>query len=171
MTRAERLAWAIADRLPGLDPAAMAEHRAFREAVVAALAVADEQAVVEQVAAMGDLDGARNPHAVVVARLRQIPRHAAARSEVEVARAAERAADAPATRALREAAERGAVLRAHVRRGVMTRAEALAQIDWEFRSSAERTEAALAAFEDCDAPLTVDAADPLNLTTTEGVRL
>ena len=147
MTRAERIAWAIADRLPGLDPAAMAAHPAFREAVAAALTVADEPAVVERVAAMGGLAGARNPHAVVVARLRQIPRHATTRAEIEVERGAERAADTPATRALKAAAERGAVFRIHVERGVMSREEALRELDWQCRADPDSLGVALQAFE------------------------
>ena len=74
MRAAERVAFAIADRLGGLDAAAMARHSAFVRAVAAALSGADEESVVEQVVALGGLADARNPHAVVVSRLRELPR-------------------------------------------------------------------------------------------------
>lgn len=147
MTGAERVAWALAERLDGLDPAAMGAHPAFIQAIAAALGVGDEASVVDQVVAQGGLAGARNPHAVVVGRLRSLPGLARTHSAVEVEIAAERALDAPEARRLRAAADQGALLGLQVRRGALTREEALGQIDWDCRSSAELLGVALAGFE------------------------
>lgn len=154
MTPAVRIAFALAEHWPELDAAAMARHAAFIRAVTGALTIADEWAVVDQIVAQGDLAGARNPHAVIVGRLRQLPGHAATRSAVDVERAAERALDGPEARRLRAAANRGALLRVQVERGALTREDALVQIDWEHRSSAELLEAALAAFDGDSAVVT-----------------
>lgn len=157
MTAAQRIAYALAEQLAGvLDAPAMAAHRAFRDAVDAALAVLDEGAVVERVLAQGGLGGARNPHAVVVARLRSIPAHVQDRCEAAVEREAAAAIDGPRSRALRAAAERGGALRAHVRRGAMTLEEALGQLDWECRRDVDALGVALAAFEG-GPPLPADA--------------
>jgi hypothetical protein len=146
VSAAERIAVALADRLGGLDAAAMAAHRAFREAVDGALAVLGETAIVEAVLAMGSLAGARNPHSVVVSRIRALPAHARLRAEVEVEREAIHALDTPRARAVRAAADRGAVLRVQVGRGAMTRQEALHALQWECKE-AEQLGVALAAFD------------------------
>lgn len=127
MTRAERLAYALAARLDGLDAAAMAAHPAFRKAVAAALAVADELAVVEQVAALGGLAGARNPHAVVVSRLRELPQLAEDRR-----RMADEQAEARRWAAVDRAARRGETLRALVQRGDLFADEAERLVASEF---------------------------------------
>jgi hypothetical protein len=135
VTVAERVAWSLAEHFPALNAAAMSAHPAFRQAVDGALAGASEAAVVEQVVAQGGLAGARNPHAVLVARLRQLPTHAQDRREVEVERQASAALDGPRARALRAAADRGAVLRAQVERGAMSRQEALDALEWECKDA------------------------------------
>ncbi|MDA8310265.1 MAG: hypothetical protein M0Z46_06570 [Actinomycetota bacterium] len=147
MTGAERVAFALAERFPELDAAAMSEHPAFGQTLAAALAVTDERAIVEQVIAQGGLAGARNPQSVVVGRLRRLPGLARTRSAVDVEIAAERALDAPEARMLRDAANRGALLGLQVRRGALSREDALVQLDWDFRGSAEQLGAALAAFD------------------------
>ena len=112
MTAAEAIARALAERFPELDAAAMARHPAFAKAVTAALAVADERSVVEQVVALGGLAGARNPHAVVVSRLREVPALDADRR-----RMADEDAEARRWAAVDRAARRGETLRALVERG------------------------------------------------------
>jgi hypothetical protein len=156
VTPARSLAWRIADALPGLDAAAMGAHPAFRSASAAALAVLDEGAVVERVAGMGGLAGARNPHAVIVSRLRAIPIHEQDRCGVDVERQAVAAIDSPRARQLRAAAVRGAVLRAHVERGVLEREEALCQLDWECRRDVDALDVALAAFDGVPVGVPVD---------------
>lgn len=158
MTSARSLAWRIADALPGLDAAAMGAHVAFRRAAAAALAVMDEGAIVAEVAGMGGLAGARNPHAVVVCRLRAIPTHVQDRCEVDLERQATTALDSPRARALRAAATRGAVLRAHVARRAMTREEVLVALAGELRD-AELLDVALAAFEGGSAAVPSPVAD------------
>ena len=133
MTPAERVAWALAEQLDGLDGAAMSVHPAFVRAVDQALAVVGEAAVVDGVVRQGGLAGARNPHAVVVARLRKLPSLAGERQRMADARAIRRGLDAPELRAAQAAAERGIVLGAHVERALLSRQEALATIDTEFR--------------------------------------
>ena len=154
MTPGSSLAHRLAEHFPSLDAAAMGRHPAFREATAAALGVADERAVVEAVVRQGGLAGARNPHAVIVSRLRQVPSLAERRRGAAVERAAERALDSPTARALRVATDRGALLRVQVGRGVMTRAEALDQLAGEFRNGADLLAIAVAAFERPGAPET-----------------
>ena len=146
MTACRSLAWRLADCLPGLDAPAMGRHPVFREAAAAALAVLDEGSIVERVVAQGGLAGARNVHAVVVARLRAIPVHVQDRYEAAVEREAVVALNSPRARALRAAAERGVLLRAHVERGSMTRQEALDALEWECKDG-ELLDVGLAAFE------------------------
>ena len=119
MTRAERVARALAERFPELDASAMARHPAFANAVSAALTVADEWAIVEQIAAMGGLAGARNPHAVVVARLRELPTIAADRGRFAAEDAEERR-----WAAVDRAAKRGESLRRLVDAGTIFADEA-----------------------------------------------
>ncbi len=145
MTPAERVAWALAERLGDLDAAAMCAHGAFREAVDQALGVADERGAVEAVVRQGCLGGARNPHAVIVSRLRKLPSLAGDRQRMADARAIRSGLDAPELRAAQAAAERGIVLGAHVERALLSRQEALATIETEFRGGL--VDAALDAFE------------------------
>lgn len=127
MTAAERIAWALADQLGGLDAAAMAARPPFVRAVAAALAVADEAAIVEQVVGMGTLAGARNRHAVVVDRLRAIPSLVAARRQV-----ADERAEAARWCQVDRAARRGESLRALVDRGDLFGDEAQGMLRREF---------------------------------------
>ena len=91
---------ALAEQLGGLDVQAMAARRPFVIAVEQALAVATEAEVVAQVVGMGSLAGSRNPHAVVVSRLQQVPTLAAmrARAAAEASAQARRDAIARAAR-------------------------------------------------------------------------
>lgn len=127
MTRAERIAYALAARLDGLDAAAMAAHPAFTKALAAALAVADERSVVEQVVALGGLAGARNAHAVVVSRLRELPALDADRR-----RLTDEAAEVSRWAAVNRAAKRGETLRAQVERGDIFPDEAVHILAREF---------------------------------------
>ena len=112
MTAAERVAHAFAQRFPELDAVAMAAHLAFVKALAAALAVADEDAIVAQVVAQGGLAGARNAHAVVVSRLRELPRLAEDRRRI-----ADELAESARWVAVDRAARRGENLRQLVERG------------------------------------------------------
>ncbi|MDA8314738.1 MAG: hypothetical protein M0010_06125 [Actinomycetota bacterium] len=114
MTAAERVAWALASRLPGLNAAAMSEHVAFVRALHAALAIADEQSIVAQVVALGGLQAARNPGAVVVARLRQLPALAAKGKRI-----ADEATEVARWRRVDAAARRGETLRELVAAGTI----------------------------------------------------
>ena len=127
MTRSEAVARALAERFPELDAAAMGRHPAFAKAVTAALAVADELAVVEQVAALGGLAGARNAHAVVVSRLRELPALDADRR-----RLTDEAAEVSRWAAVNRAAKRGETLRAQVERGDIFPDEAVHILAREF---------------------------------------
>ena len=127
MTAVERVAFALAQRFPELDAVAMAAHLAFVKALAAALTIADEASVVEQVVAMGSLFGARNAHAVVVARLRALPRLAEDRRRI-----ADEAAEAARWRQVDRAAERGEILRALVDRGDLFPDEAERMVASEF---------------------------------------
>ena len=127
MTRAERIAFALGERFPELDAAAMSEHPAFLQAVAAALTIADERAIVEQVAALGGLAGARNVHAVIVGRLRELPQLAEDRR-----RLADEESEARRWVAVDRAAKRGETLRALVERGDIFADEAADVLAREF---------------------------------------
>lgn len=140
MTAAERIAWALADRLGGLDAAAMARHRAFQNAVDAALAVIDEAVIVEAVVRQGGLAGAQNPHAVIVSRLRELPSLVADRR-----RLADEVAEAARWRQVARAARRGENLRTLVARGDLYLDEAAGQLAREFAADDDLRATAAAA--------------------------
>lgn len=154
MTRYEHAAVALADRFPGVDPVLLVRSGAFRAALDTALAVATEATLLDALGRQGTIAGARSPEGVVIGRLRTIPGLVADRTrlvdEARVERAAEASLDGPRARALREAADRGAVLRLHVERGVLDRQEALATLDWEMRDD-ELLAVGLASFEETGA--------------------
>ena len=127
MTPAGRVAWALAEQLGELDPAAMGRHPAFREAAAVALAVVDEAALVEQVVRQGGLAGSRNAHAVIVGRLRQLPSLAAERRQV-----ADDRAESARWRRVDAAARRGETLRALVDAGSIFADEAMSMLASEF---------------------------------------
>ena len=77
MKPVERIAVALAERFPNINPALLSSAPAFAQALDQALAVADEAAVIEQIVALGGLAGARNPYGVIVARVRRLPRDTA----------------------------------------------------------------------------------------------
>ncbi len=139
MSAAERVAFAIAEKLGGLDAAAMARHPAFVRAVAAALKVLDEDDLVAQVVALGGLAGARNPHAVIVARLRELPAIAADRRRI-----AEDVAEVARWAAVDWAAKRGVTLRALVDRGDIFEDEARSMLASEFTDDGLRGIAAAA---------------------------
>ncbi len=56
-----------------VSPALLTRARAFKEAVDAALLIVTAEQLVAEVVAMGPLTGARNPVAVLIARVRAIP--------------------------------------------------------------------------------------------------
>ncbi len=117
----------------------MARHPTFVRAVAAALAVADEESVVEQVVALGGLAGARKPHAVIVARLRELPAIAADRR-----RMAEDEAEAARWAAVDRAVKRGETLRALVERGDIYADEARSMLAQDFADDGLRAIAAAA---------------------------
>lgn len=127
MTAVERVAFALAQRFPELDAVAMAAHLAFVKALAAALTIADEASVVEQVVAMGSLFGARNAHAVVVARLRALPRLAEDRRRIVAA-----LTESARWVAVDRAARRGENLRQLVERGDLFPDEAERMVASEF---------------------------------------
>ena len=104
----------------------MARHPAFANAVSAALTVADEWAIVEQIVGMGGLAGARNVHAVVVGRLRELPQLAEDRR-----RMADEDAEARRWAAVDRAVRRGETLRRLVEREALFLDEAARMISDE----------------------------------------
>jgi hypothetical protein len=141
VSEAERIAWAVADQLDGLDAAAMGRHPAFQRAVEDALRVVDERGIVEAIVAQGPLAGARNPHAVVVARLRQLPALAAERARVVDVRAED-----ARWQAVDRAVKRAQTLRGLVDAGTIYADEAARWLAEEFSDASLReiAEAALA---------------------------
>lgn len=139
MTAAERVALALAEHFGGLDVAAMACHSAFRQAVDGALAVLGEETAVARVVAQGSLTGARNPHAVIVARLRQLPA-----LEGDRRRLMDDHEEARRWAAVDRAARRGETLRALVERGDLFEDEAGAMLSREFEDDDLRGLAAAA---------------------------
>ena len=127
MTPFERVAFALVDKLGGLDAAAMARHPAFVRALAAALAVGDEASVIAQVVAQGGLAHARNPHAVVVRRLSALPGLTADRRRI-----ADELAESARWRQVDRAAGRGETLRALVERGDLFADEAERMVADEF---------------------------------------
>jgi len=120
VTPAERIATALAERFDVLDAPAMVRVRAFRAGATAALAAAGSvEAVVREVASLGELSGARDPHRVIVARLRQVPALVADRT-----RLGDELAESRRWAALDMAARRGETLRALVDRGALFANEA-----------------------------------------------
>ena len=114
MNRAERVAFAITERFDEIDAVAMAAHPAFQKALADALDVLDEAGVVAEVVAGGTLAHARNPHAVIVFRLRRLPELVANRDRLTGEVAEERRwAEVDA------AVRRGETLRALVDRGAL----------------------------------------------------
>ena len=114
MTSAERVASLLGEHFAELDPASLARHRAFRRAVGAALDLVPVEVVVAQVIALGCLKGARNSHAVIVHRLRQLPDIASDR-----ARLADELSEKRRWVAVSAAAHRGETLRALVDGGAL----------------------------------------------------
>lgn len=113
MSELERLAAALAERFPQLDAPAMCHVPAFVSAAAAALrAVGSVEGVVREVGALGDLEGARRPHAVITARLRQVPALLADR-----ARLLDEGAESKRWALVDRAAQRGESLRALVDAG------------------------------------------------------
>jgi hypothetical protein len=139
MTVASRIAFALARRFPELNAAAMVRHPAFRQAIAGALAVADEESVVEQVVALGGLAGATNPHAVVVSRIRGLPALVEDRR-----RMAGDAAEAARWAAVDRAVRRGETLRALVERGDIYADEARSMLAQDFADDGLRAIAAAA---------------------------
>lgn len=121
MTPAERVAGALAERFEMLDAPAMVRVPAFCASARTALAAAGSvDAVVHEVASLGPLSGARDPHRVTVARLRQVPALVADR-----ARLLDELAEERRWAALDSAVRRGETLRALVDRGALFSDEAV----------------------------------------------
>ena len=139
MTAVERIAHRLGEYFAALEVPAMARHSAFRQAVEGALAVLAEEAVVARVVAQGPLTGARNPHAVIVARLRQLPALEAGRR-----RLMDENEEARRWAAVDRAARRGETLRALVERGDLFADEAGAMLSREFEDDDLRGLAAAA---------------------------
>jgi hypothetical protein len=123
------IAVALGVAFPQLNVRAMAARPPFVAAVDDALAAVggDADAVVAFVVARGTLAGAQNPHAVVVARLRELV-------AIERKRRAlvDEAAEARRWAALDRAARRGETLRALVDRGDIFADEASGMLAREF---------------------------------------
>ena len=143
MTAALRIAVALGAAFPELDVRAMAHRPPFIAAVGDALTALDGDAdtVVAFVVNRGTLAGARNPHGVVVARLRELvaverDRRAVVDEREEARRWA----------ALDRAAQRGETLRALVDRGDLYPDEAASMLTSELADDDLRA-TALAALE------------------------
>ena len=122
--RSDLLARALGKRFAVLDVIAMRRVQAFRVAADKACRVlGDVGAVVAAVGAYGELAGCRNPHAVIVARLRWIVEDAAERG-----RLADEADEATRWAAVDRAARRGESLRALVDRGELFVDEAVGML-------------------------------------------
>jgi hypothetical protein len=141
MTPAERIAVALGERFDELDAAAMAAHPAFLDAAVSALDVLDESSVVEEVCALGSLVGARDPHRVIVARLRKLSAFVSER-----ARMAEEASEQRRWARVAHAVRRGETLRSLVERGDLYADEAVEMLRRDLSDDGLR-EIALAALE------------------------
>lgn len=122
--RSDLLARALGERFPVLNVIAMRRVQAFRVAADEACRVlGDVGAVVAAVATYGELAGCRNPHAVLVSRLRWLVDDAAERG-----RLADEAHEAARWAAVDRAAKRGKTLRALVNRGELFADEAAGMI-------------------------------------------
>jgi hypothetical protein len=125
--RSDLLARALGKRFPVLDVIAMRRVQAFRVAADEACRVlGGVGAVVAAVGAYGELAGCRNPHAVLVSRLRWIVEDAAERR-----RLADEADEAARWAQVDRAAKRGETLRALVDRGELFVDEAVGMIAHE----------------------------------------
>ena len=141
MTATLRIAVALGAAFPELDVRAMAHRPPFIAAVGDAVTALDGDAdtVVAFVVNRGTLAGARNPHGVVVARLRELvaverDRRAVVDEREEARRWA----------AVDRAARRGETLRALVERGDLFADEAGAMLSREFEDDDLRGIAAAA---------------------------
>jgi hypothetical protein len=120
VTAVEQVAQALAARFAILDAPAMLRVPTFRAAAADALhAAGSVDRVVDEVGALGALTGARWPHRLLVARLRQVPELLADR-----ARLAAEAAEVARWAAVDRAVHRGASLRVLVDRGDLFAGEA-----------------------------------------------
>ena len=113
----------------GLDPSRIGRPDVFAAVVAEAVAVLGAPgAVLDEVAALGPLRGARDGWAVLLGRLRRIPADHAERQQVGAERA-----EADRWAAVDRAARRGETLRALVARGLMFADEAAEQVAAEYR--------------------------------------
>lgn len=112
----------------GLDPSRIGRPDVFADAVADAVAVLGSPgAVLDEVAALGPLRGARDGWAVLLGRLRRIPADHAERRQV-----AEYRAEAARWRAVDRAAKRGETLRVLIAQQAMFDDEARDQVAVEF---------------------------------------
>lgn len=117
----------LAERF-GLDPSRVGRPDVFARAIAEAVGVlGSPAAVVDEVAALGPLRGARDGWAVLLGRLRRIPADHAARRQV-----AEDTAEASRWKAVDRAVRRGETLRALVARGDLFDDEAASAVAAEF---------------------------------------
>lgn len=131
----------------GLDPLRVGRPEVFEAAISEALALMPAPAVIDEVAAMGGLSGARDPWGVVLSRLRRIPELARRRAET-----VEADAEARRWRQVDRAASRGETLRALVDRGDLSRTEALEQLGADFSNDVDLLGIARAALTGGNAP-------------------
>ena len=124
----------------GLDVSRIGRPDLFEAAITTALAMMPAVSVVDEVVALGELRGVRQPWGVVLARLRQLPARWAARREV-----LDEAAEAARWRLVDRAAKRGETLRSLVKRGDLRLDEAAEQLGADFQGDSDLFDIAHAA--------------------------
>lgn len=139
MSPVEYLAVKLAEHFPGIDAAVLARRSSFREAVAAAFEVAPSEVVLAEVVKLGSLTGARNPYAVLIFRLRELPA-----ALIDCTRLSDEVDEGRRWAAVDRAAHRGETLRELVDRGELFPDEAVSAVAREFDDADLRGIAAVA---------------------------